>query len=50
MFKYEIAWTENGTYHFKGFKYREQFDRYIKRLNKRNATILKTMIDFKEVR
>lgn len=56
MYRYEIAWNQfdkelkRNIYHFKGFKYREQFDRFVKRLNKRtDATILKMMIDFKVV-
>ena len=36
MYAYEICYRGNGIYKAKGFKYRDQFDRFIARMMKKS--------------
>ena len=46
MYAYEISYRENGIYKFRGFKYRDLYEKALARLNKKaNVEILKTAIN-----
>lgn len=46
MYAYEISYRENGICKFKGFKYKDQFDKAIARLSKKaNVEILQKNIN-----
>lgn len=50
MSKYEVSYRENGILKGKGFKSREQFDRFIAQLNKKfNVEIVMMIVDFQKV-
>jgi len=36
MWAYEIMWREEGILRNKGFKYRDQFDRFLRKLNRKD--------------
>ena len=49
MYAYEIQYRENGILKAKGFKYREQFDRFIARMNRKsNVEIIRKFINVAE--
>lgn len=44
MHAYEVCWRENGLMKFRGFKYRDQFDRFIARMMKKaNVQLIESM-------
>ena len=36
MYAYEVCYRENGLYKFRGFKYEDQFNKFIARMMKKN--------------
>ena len=50
MTRFGIQYRENGLVKNRGFKYRDQFDKALARLQgKQNVIIYKVIVDFKEV-
>lgn len=46
MYAYEISYRENGLYKFRGYGYRDQYERALARLSKKsNVEILRTRIN-----
>ena len=44
MHAYEICYRENGLFKFRGFKYKDQFDRFVARMIKKpNVQLIESM-------
>lgn len=56
MYKFEICWTESVSgvnfpiTHYKGFKSRENYEKFLKRLEKKGAKIVARIEEFKLVK